>query len=86
MLAALGQTYQVSKIEKALEQFSCQIWGIAAGLNSWWLLVEQSLVTEELSGADFILASWLSPPRGLLAGSIRQDQESRFESSISKSL
>ncbi len=56
MLAALGQTYQISKIEKALEQFSCQIWGIAAGLNSWWLLVEQSLVTEEL---DEVTSSWL---------------------------
>ena len=48
-LAALGQTYQVSKIEKALEQFSCQIWGIAAGINSWWLLVEQSLVWQDFS-------------------------------------
>ena len=56
LLAALGQTYQVSKVEKALEQFSCQILGIAGGLNSWWLLVEQSLVWEEL---DELTSSWL---------------------------
>ncbi|MDJ0576875.1 MAG: DUF6399 domain-containing protein [Xenococcaceae cyanobacterium MO_234.B1] len=56
MLAGLGQTYQVSKIEKALEQFSSQIWGIAAGINSWWLLVEQSIVKEEL---DELTSSWL---------------------------
>ncbi|MDJ0691770.1 MAG: DUF6399 domain-containing protein [Xenococcaceae cyanobacterium MO_188.B32] len=56
MLAALGQTYQVSKIEKALEQFSAQILGIASGINSWWLLVEQSLVTEEI---DELTSSWL---------------------------
>ena len=31
LLAALGQTYQVSKIEKALEQFSCQIFGWSGG-------------------------------------------------------
>ncbi len=49
ILAALGQTYQVAKIEKPLEQFSCQINRIAAGINLWWQAVEQSLLTEELT-------------------------------------
>ena len=56
MLAALGQTYQVSKIEKALEQFSCQILGIAAGINLWWQGVEQSLVWEQV---DALTQNWL---------------------------
>lgn len=49
LVAALGQTYQLAKIEKALEQFNCQILGIAAGINLWWQAVEQSLLTEELN-------------------------------------
>ena len=55
-LAALGQPYHLSKIEKALEQFSGQIFGIAAGLNLWWQEIEQSLVTEEL---DELTQNWL---------------------------
>ena len=43
ILAALGETYQVAKIEKALEQFRGQINRIAAGINLWWQGVEQSL-------------------------------------------
>ncbi len=42
-LAAFAQTYQLAKVEKALEQFSCQILGIAAGINLWWQAVEQSI-------------------------------------------
>jgi len=45
LLAALGQTYQLAKVEKALEQFSSQILGIAAGINLWWQAVEQSILT-----------------------------------------
>ncbi len=56
VLAALGKSYQVSKIEKALEQLSCQILGIAAGINLWWQAVEQSLLTEEL---DELTQNWL---------------------------
>ncbi len=56
LLAALGQTYQLAKVEKALEQFSCQILGIAAGINLWWQAVEQSLLTEEL---DALTQNWL---------------------------
>ena len=56
LLAALGQTYQLTKLEKALEQFSCQILGIAAGINLWWQAVEQSLLTEEL---DELTPNWL---------------------------
>jgi hypothetical protein len=56
ILAALGQTYQLAKIEKALEQFSCQILGIAAGINLWWQGVEQSLLWEEL---DELTQNWL---------------------------
>ncbi len=56
MLAALGQTYQISKVEMALEQFSCQIPRIAAGINLWWQAVEQSLLTEEL---DELTQNWL---------------------------
>ena len=56
ILAALGQTYQLSKIEKALEQFSSQILGIAAGINLWWQGVEQSLIWEEL---DELTQNWL---------------------------
>ena len=55
-LAALGQTYQLSKIEKALDQFSCQILGIAAGINLWWQAVEQSLVWEQV---DALTQNWL---------------------------
>ncbi len=54
-LAALGQTYQVSKIEKALEQFSCQILAIGAGINLWWQGVEQSILWEEV---DELTSSW----------------------------
>ena len=56
MLAALGQTYHLSKIEKALEQFSCQILGIATGINLWWQGVEQSLLWEEV---DELTQNWL---------------------------
>ncbi len=56
LLAALGQTYQLAKVEKALEQFSCQILGIAAGINLWWQAVEQSILTEEL---DELTQNWL---------------------------
>ena len=56
LLAALGQTYQLAKIEKALEQFSGQILGIAAGINLWWQGVEQSLIWEEL---DELTKNWL---------------------------
>ena len=56
LLAALGQTYQVSKIEKALEQFSSLIFPIAAGINLWWQAVEQSLLWEEV---DELTSSWL---------------------------
>ncbi len=45
LVAALGQTYQLAKVEKALEQFNCQILGIAAGINLWWQAVEQSILT-----------------------------------------
>ncbi|NES19438.1 MAG: hypothetical protein F6K41_11030 [Symploca sp. SIO3E6] len=55
-LAALGQTYQLNKIEKALEKFSCQINGIAAGINFWWQLVSSSQVLEEL---DAVTQNWL---------------------------
>lgn len=55
-LAALGQTYQLTKIEKALEKFSCQINGIAAGINFWWQLVSSSQVLEEL---DAVTQNWL---------------------------
>ena len=41
---------------KALEQFSCQILGIAAGINLWWQGVEQSLLWEEL---DELTQNWL---------------------------
>ena len=56
ILAALGQTYQISKMEKALDQFSHQIFGIAAGINLWWQGVEQSLLWEEL---DELTQNWL---------------------------
>ena len=56
LLAALGQTYQLAKIEKALEQFSCQILGMAAGINLWWQAVEQSLLTKEI---DELTQNWL---------------------------
>ena len=56
LLAAFGQTYQLAKVEKALEQFSCQILGIAAGINLWWQAVEQSILTEEL---DELTQNWL---------------------------
>ncbi|NET60522.1 MAG: hypothetical protein F6K47_31605 [Symploca sp. SIO2E6] len=55
-LAALGQTYQLTKIEKALEKFSCQINGIAAGINLWWQVVSSNLVWEEL---DALTQNWL---------------------------
>ena len=56
ILAALGQTYQLSKIKKALEQFSHQILGIAAGINFWWQSIEQSLLLEEV---DLVTENWL---------------------------
>ncbi|MGK7875708.1 MAG: DUF6399 domain-containing protein [Xenococcaceae cyanobacterium] len=56
ILAVLGQTYQLSKIKKALEQFSCQILGIAAGINLWWQAVEQNILWEEL---DELTQNWL---------------------------
>lgn len=56
ILAALGETYQLAKIEKALEQFNCQVLGIAAGINLWWQGVEQSLLWEEL---DELTQNWL---------------------------
>ena len=56
LLAAFGQTYQLSKIEKALEQFSAQILGIAAGINLWWQAVSESLLWEEL---DELTQNWL---------------------------
>ena len=46
----------MAKIEKALEQFSCQILGIAAGINLWWQAFEQSLIWEEL---DDLTQNWL---------------------------
>ncbi len=56
LLAALGQTYQLSKIEKVLTQFSDQILPIAAGINFWWQAVEPSLVGEEVESATI---NWL---------------------------
>jgi hypothetical protein len=56
ILAALGESYQVAKIKKALEQFNCQIFGIAAGINLWWQAVEQSLSWENL---DELTQNWL---------------------------
>ncbi len=49
-LAALGQTYQLSSIKKALEQFSSQINGIAIGIDLWWQGIERSLFQEEVDG------------------------------------
>ncbi len=46
----------LSLIEKALDQFSCQILGIAAGINLWWQAVEQSLVWEQV---DALTQNWL---------------------------
>lgn len=50
------KAYKISKIEKALEQFNCQIVGIAAGINLWWQMVEQSLLWEEV---DAVIQNWL---------------------------
>ena len=55
-LATLGQTYQLQSIKKALEQFSSQIVAISAGIDLWWLAVEQSLVTEEV---EALTQKWL---------------------------
>ena len=55
-LAALGTTYQLDKIEKALVQFSHQVLGIAAGINLWWQSLEQSL---SLEGVETPLENWL---------------------------
>jgi hypothetical protein len=55
-LAILAHTYQLSSTEKALEQFSSQIISIAAGIDLWWLAVEQSIVTEEV---DVLSQNWL---------------------------
>ncbi len=56
LLASLGQTYQLQSIEKALEQFSSQILGIAAGIDLWWQGIEQSLLQEEV---DALTKNWL---------------------------
>ncbi len=56
LLAALGQTYQLQSIEKALEQFSSQINTIAAGIDLWWQGIEQSLLREEV---DVFTKNWL---------------------------
>lgn len=56
LLAILGDTYQIAKLDKALETFSAQIPGIAAGINLWWQAVEDSLQLEELSTE---MSNWL---------------------------
>lgn len=40
-LAALGHTYQIAKLDKAIKAFSSQIAAIAAGINLWWQSVEE---------------------------------------------
>ncbi len=55
-LAALGQTYQLSSIEKALEQFSSQINGIAVGIDLWWQNIAQNLFLEQI---DAFTQNWL---------------------------
>ena len=55
-LAILGQTYQLSDLEKALEQFSSQINGIAVGIDLWWQNIAQNLFLE---GVDAFTQNWL---------------------------
>ena len=86
LLAAFGQTYQLSKIEKALEQFSAQILGIAAGINLWWQAVSESLLWEEL---DELTQNWLVGyllPEVYWFAQFSFDLESRFETSRSECL
>ena len=55
-LAALGQTYQLSSTEKALEKFSSQINGIAVGIDLWWQNIAQNLFQQEV---DAFTQNWL---------------------------
>ena len=86
ILAALGQTYQLSKIQTALEQFSHQILGIAAGINFWWQSIEQSLLLEEV---DLVTENWLLGsllPEVYWLSQLSGDQESSFKRGLSKGL
>jgi len=55
-LAAVGHTYQIAKLDKAIKVFSGQIAAMAAGINLWWQSVEESLLLEEI---DVEMSDWL---------------------------
>ncbi|MFB2837757.1 DUF6399 domain-containing protein [Floridanema evergladense] len=55
-LAAVGHTYQIAKLDKAIKAFSDQIAAMAAGINLWWQSVEESLLLEEI---DVEMSDWL---------------------------
>ncbi len=55
-LSLLAEAYQLQSIKKVLEQFSSQIVAISAGIDLWWVAVEQSLVREEV---EELTQKWL---------------------------
>lgn len=55
-LAAVGHTYQIAKLDKAIKAFSDQIVAMAAGINLWWQSVEESLLLEEI---ELEMSDWL---------------------------
>lgn len=55
-LAALGHTYQITKLDQPIKAFSDQIAAMAVGINLWWQSVEESLQLEEI---DVEMSDWL---------------------------